>query len=231
MAAQDRVIIRPYPKVVFFYPTFLVALFTMIYGNFGGDPGRLCGIFFSIVFAANLLIFSIEFTKSIFVQIITSVFMLFFMILWIDTYYHILGNLSAVLSSIDIQMNEGFYAFMTFIYALTYAVVMFDTRFEYCEITSNEIIFHAGIFSDVKRYPAPSMKYDQAITDVFEYMLLRSGMIKLRPAGEPEPIILDSVPFVKEKFNELDRILSKTEVEVVQPPPQQSAPISAKTVS
>lgn len=229
MASNDRVIIRPYPKVIFFYPTFFTALIMMIYGNISGDPGRLCGIFFSGVFAANLLIFSLEFKKHIFVQIIISLFMILFMTLWIDTYYHILGNLSAIFDAIDIQMNKGFYAFMTLIYALTYFIVMLDTRFEYCEVTSNEIIVHAGVFSDVKRYPAPSIKYDQSITDVFEYMLLGSGMIKLRPSGEPEPIILDSVPFVKEKFSELDRILSKTEVEIVQQPPQQAAPISAKS--
>jgi len=225
--AMKKLIIRPYPKVVFFYPTFFLSLFILIYANFGGTldgyAGRICGSMFAVVFMFNLLVFALNFTKNIFINIFVGCFALVcLMIAANEKYPEFLGQLGTVIRSVEIVMNKGFYAFMTFAYGLIFLIVFFDTRFEYCEITSNEIIFHYGFLSDVKRYPAPSLKYDQVITDVFEYMLLRAGNIKMTPSGEREPIILENVPFIKRKFKALDEILSATEVQVVPQKPHEN---------
>jgi len=224
--AMKKLIIRPYPKVIFFYPTFFLSLFILIYANFGGAldgyAGRICGSIFAVIFIFNLLVFALNFTKHIFINIFIGCFALAcLMIAANEKYPELLGQLGAVIRGVEIVMNKGFYAFMTFSFGLTFLIVIFDTRFEYCEITPNEIIFHYGFLSDVKRYPAPSLKYDQVITDVFEYMLLRAGNIKLTPAGEREPFILENIPFIKKKFKALDEILSATEVQVVPQKPQQ----------
>lgn len=232
--AADKLIIRSYPKVIFFYPTFLLSVLIMLFAVIA--PGtfqthyfaKICGASFAVMFAFNLMVFAINFTRHIFLNITIGVFTVVFLLLWLNTMFPgLFGSIGEMVRSVEIIMNSGFYAFMSFIFGILYIIVYFDTRFEYWEITSNEIISHTGLFSDVKRYPAPSLKYDQVIGDVFEYMLARSGSIRMTPAGERETIVLENVMFVKKVFDRLDEILSKTEVEVVQNKPQPNPPNQA----
>ena len=232
--AADKLIIRSYPKVIFFYPTFLVSVVIMLFavilpGTFvSPESQKICGAIFALTFAFNLIVFAINFTRHIFLNIMIGVFMLVFLLLWLNTMYPgLFGSIGHMIRSIEIIMNAGFYSFMSFVFGVIFIIVYTDTRFEYWEVTSNEIISHTGFFSDVKRYPAPSLKYDQVISDVFEYMLARAGNIRMTPAGERETIVLENIINVKKVFARLDEILSKTEVEVVQNKPQPNPPNQA----
>jgi len=52
------------------------------------------------------------------------------------------------------------------------------------------------------------------MNDVFEYLLLRSGRLILRPSNEPRAIILENVPFIRTKEETLTRLLGALEVEI-----------------
>ncbi len=216
MYSKEKVIIRQYPKAVFFYPTFLVSLFTMIFINAGFPSNGITGAIFCIAFGFNFLVVAIEFTKNLFINMIIGFTTMIFCGLWLRGIYpDLFGRLLALITNVELTMSDDFYSFMTFIFAATFIFIIIEARFEYCEITSNELIVHSGLFADVKRYPSPSLRYEQSINDVFESMLLRSGRLKLFISGEKEPFILDNVPFIKRKFAALDDILSRTEVKVV----------------
>lgn len=216
MQTKEKVIIRQYPKAVFFYPTFLVSLFIMISVNAGFSADKLAGAIFCLTFGFNFLVVAVEFTKNLFINMIIGFTTLLFCGLWLKGIYPgLFARLLSLLAEIDLTMSADFYAFMTFTFAGAFILILIEARFEYCEITSNELILHSGFFSDVKRYPAPSLRYEQSINDVFESLLLRSGKLKLFITGEKEPVVLENVPFIKRKFAALDDILSRTEVKVV----------------
>jgi hypothetical protein len=188
----------------------------MIFINAGFASNNITGAIFCIAFGFNFLVVALEFTKNLFINMIIGFTTLIFCGLWLRGIYpDLFGRLLTLITNINLTMSDDFYSFMTLIFAVTFIFIIMEARFEYCEITSNELIVHSGLFADVKRYPAPSLRYEQSINDVFESMLLRSGRLKLFISGEKEPVILDNVPFIKRKFAALDEILSRTEVKVV----------------
>jgi hypothetical protein len=79
-------------------------------------------------------------------------------------------------------------------------------------VLSNEIIHHHGILGGIERLPAPGVRLEKDITDVFEYLLLRSGRLVITPAGESRAIILDNVPNINHVEDGVKAILGVTEV-------------------
>ena len=59
-----------------------------------------------------------------------------------------------------------------------------ETRFDYWEVLHNELLHHHGPFGDLERFPAPQLKLDKEIPDIFEYLVLRSGRLIFYPTSE-----------------------------------------------
>lgn len=210
-----KVIIRSYPKTIFFYPTFLLTIVISVLLQFNILDMKILGVIFFVVFSLNFLIVSIEFTKNIFINMIIALIAMIFGGLWLKSIYpNFMNKILILLSNIEITMSEDFYYMMIVLMGSTFLIIMLLTRFEYCEITSNELILYSGLLSEVKRYPTNSLRYEQSVDDVFENILLKSGKLKLFISNEREPIILENVPFIKSKFKLLDEILSYSEVKV-----------------
>ena len=95
--------------------------------------------------------------------------------------------------------NTTFYACMTVTMSIMYLAVFISAKFNYWELTNNELLHHHGLLSDLKRYPAPNLRVDKEINDVFEYMLLGSGRLILHPSTEKRAIVLDNILFVGSK--------------------------------
>jgi hypothetical protein len=92
-----------------------------------------------------------------------------------------------------------------------------NLRFDYWEVTPNELLHHHGVMSDLKRYSAPNMKIDKEITDVFEYLLLGSGRMILHPQGESRAIVLENVLFINRKERAITRMLGALQVRIAPP--------------
>ncbi|MCH9656654.1 MAG: hypothetical protein K0U89_22650, partial [Planctomycetes bacterium] len=69
---------------------------------------------------------------------------------------------------------------------------------------------------DLERFAAPNLKIDKEISDIFEYVLLRSGRLVLHPRNEPRAIVLDNVPFISRKEKQITRMLGALQVQVRQ---------------
>lgn len=72
----------------------------------------------------------------------------------------------------------------------------------------------ASELGDLDRYPAPGVRFDKEISDVFEYLLLRSGRLTLHTSGERRSIVLENVPFITSKEKALTRMLGALQVAV-----------------
>jgi hypothetical protein len=93
-----------------------------------------------------------------------------------------------------------------------YLAVLVAVRYDYWEIQNNELLHHHGFLSDLKRYPAPSLRVDKEINDVFEYMLLQSGRLILHARSESRAIVLDNVLFINRKEALLTKMLGSLQV-------------------
>jgi len=183
---QLRVIIRPLPKVVFFYLTWLTSL---IMGVLPGDPGPTLGLIWMSVFFFNLLVISFDFNeeRSVIFLLggIASVLGLL--------YFGVLGSVGAWFLDLGPAMNRTFYWMMFSGFSLVFACVWLNTRFDYWEFRPNEVVHRYGIFPKMKRYSTEDMRWDKTVPDMLERLMLGTGTIMLTTPHERHPVVLDHV--------------------------------------
>jgi hypothetical protein len=189
---EPRIIVRPMPKVVFFYMTWLASLVFGIIAaaHKGGDTGPLhLGTVWMVIFAFNLLVISFDFTEVVSIAAIAVVLMLIFAGLWLK----FLPFVGEFFSTLNIQMNSGFYFTMFGLFTIVYTVVFVRSRFEYWEFRNNEVLHRAGFFGEIKRYSTEDLRWFKEIPDVLERLLLKSGRMVLTTPRETHPIVLEHV--------------------------------------
>ncbi len=221
---KDRIYLVSYPKIVFLYPTFLMAIFAGIYMQFFGAKGAelasahgniVVGSVFMVIFTLNLIVLSFDFPRA------TSLTLVFFIVALVLGFYLITISmpnfLPSVLDSIrNIKpvANASFYYFFAIVLAIIYFFVWVGVQFDYWEVGPNELLHHHGFLSDLERLSAPNMKIDKEINDLFEYLLLGSGRLILHPSGERKAIVLDNVFFIGQKEREITKMLGALQVQV-----------------
>lgn len=227
-AQPSSVIIRPWPKVVFFYPTFICATIfwfiamlsspvetqaTDVASATDAESSSLGNIFMAVFFF-NLLVFSFDFSRIKSITIVVGIIALVFGLGWADTRWDIFGSIDSVLGTIDIQMNAQFYGFMSGFLALMLLMVLVNTRFNYYEINHREILHHHGYLGDITRMPTAGLHLNKEIYDLMEYLLLRSGRLIFYAAGKREAIVVDNVIGVNKIELRIKDLLSVVAVRV-----------------
>jgi hypothetical protein len=213
----------PYPKVVFFYPAFLaaivIAVWMAITNRFSVDVDDKMAVaatwIFLCILSVNLVIITFDFPRA------TSLTMLFLIaalvlgaVLLSNLFPDTLPAVSEVITRIRPVANATFYIIFASVMALIYVTVFISVRFDYWEVRPNELLHHHGILSDLKRYPAPKLRVDKEINDIFEYLLLRSGRLILQPSSERRAITLENVPFISKKEKDITAMLGALQVQV-----------------
>ncbi|WP_202617422.1 hypothetical protein [Roseimaritima sediminicola] len=221
---SNSILLVPYPKFVFMYPTLLASAIAALVLYFGGyhtiDPATdsvpvaVTAIFLGVTMA-NMLVIIFDFPRA------TSLTMVFVvttavMALWLLTVFQpgILPSMESIFAAIRPAANATFFGCIAVVMTLLYAFVFLCVRFDYWEVRNNELLHHHGVLSDLKRYPAPNLRVDKEINDVFEYMLLGAGRLILHPSSEKRAIVLDNVLFVGQKERELTRVLGSIKVQI-----------------
>ena len=216
----DPVFLVSYPKLVFLYPTVVVALLGAIYMLFkGNDPSQDYATFparvFLLVFMINLVVVSFDFPRT------TSLTWFFATVaacvgLWM--LFHTNADLApwvtAQLQKITPRANAAFYLIFTLTILFLLVCVIISRRFDYWEVRGNELLHHHGVMSDLERFSAPNLRIDKEINDVFEYMLLGSGRLILHPSQERRSIVLENVMFINQKEERITRMLGALQVRV-----------------
>lgn len=225
---SNSILLVPYPKFIFMYPTLLISMIAAVVLYAGGhhtiDPATdslpvlMTGIFLMITMA-NMLVIIFDFPRA---TSLTMVFVITTIVmgLWIFTLFKpgILPSFASIFAVIRPAANATFFACIATVMVLMYGLVFICVRFDYWEVRNNELLHHHGFLSDLKRYPAPNLRVDKEINDVFEYLLLGAGRLILHPTTEKRAIVLDNVLFVGKKEQELTRVLGSIKVQIGNPP-------------
>jgi hypothetical protein len=218
----SRVLLVPYPKIIFMYPILIAAVVAAIILSFVHDPlnpaSRVNGavsIVFLVLLGVNLVILAFDFPRT------TSLALFFFAValvlgaLLLFTFEpQILPWITHFLKKFRPLANPHFYWGFGGMLGVILLLVLLVARFDYWEVRPNELLHHHGFLSNLERYAAPNLRIDEEITDVFEYLLLRSGRLIIQESSEHRPIVLDNVPFIRAKEEKITRMLGALQVEV-----------------
>ncbi len=218
----SRVLLVPYPKIIFMYPILIASVVAAIILSFVHnplDPGSAVSGAVSVVFlvllGVNLVILAFDFPRT------TSLALFFFAValvlgaLLLSTFQpKIIPWILGFLKEFRPLANPHFYWGFGGMLGVILLLVLFVARFDYWEVRPNELLHHHGFLSNLERYAAPNLRIDEEITDVFEYLLLRSGRLIIQESSEHRPIVLDNVPFIRAKEAKITRMLGALQVEV-----------------
>lgn len=222
--APESVIIRPWPKVIFLYPTFVVAtiFFLLSWLGIGKAEGaigsQVLGNTFMLVLLLNLLVFSFDFSRIKSITIVIAAIAIVLLVLWLDTKADLTGFLGRLFQSIDIQANTAFYGFLSAGLGFLLLLVFVNTRFNYYEVNAREILHHHGYLGDIQRWSTEGLEMNKEIADVVEFLLMRSGRLIFRPATAKTAIVLDNVANVNQIEKDVNDLLSVVAVRMNQQP-------------
>ncbi len=209
----ERIVIRTFPKVVFLYPTLIVSLICAFFMQVGVGQPTDWGHAFMIVFAFNICVLAFDFPRTASLTLIFSIIALVLAAVLINERVEFLPGLADMTGNVNPSANATFYWYLSAILGIIFGLVWLIHRYiDYWEVLSNELIHHHGILGGIQRLPAPGIKLDKEITDVFEYLLLRSGRLVIHAPGESRAIVLDNVPNINRVEDGVKAILGVTEV-------------------
>lgn len=221
---KKRILLVPYPKFIFMYPTLIVSIVASLILYIGNyhvvDPSTqtvpvvLTGLFLAVLMA-NMFVIVFDFPRA---TSLTLVFVITTLALgaWMLglTRPDLLPSIEGLLLRIRPAANATFFLCISTAMSLMYLAVFISAKFNYWELSNNELLHHHGMLSDLKRYPAPNLRVDKEINDVFEYMLLGAGRLILHPSTEKRSIVLDNILFVGSKERELTSMLGSIKVKI-----------------
>lgn len=179
-------------------------------------PQNLLGVLFLVVLGFNLVVMGLDFPRFELIGIILAVLFTTFFVLWLGSYFDLdlLRPINALLGSIYMFANAGFYLMYFLMVMIVLAIVYITRWLDYWEIMPNEILHHHGPLSDLERFPTLNLKFDKEIPDVLEYVLLGAGRLVLRVPNVDRAIILENVLFISSKEEALKRLMSRLDVRI-----------------
>jgi hypothetical protein len=186
---DTRVSVRAYPKVIFFWLTWVVSLIAGIIEGASGSPPTHLGSVWMCIFAFNLLVISFDFTEVISVMILALVGLLVFA----GLYFDFLGFVGTFFRDLKLHMGTSFYYTMFGLFTLVYGIVYVKTRFDYWEFRHNEVIHRRGVFADLRRYSTEDLRWFKEVPDVLERILCGAGRMILTTPREKHPIVIQHV--------------------------------------
>ncbi|QDT61061.1 hypothetical protein SV7mr_35920 [Stieleria bergensis] len=219
-----RILLVPYPKFVFMYPTLIVSCVCWLVLWVGGFktanpeedilPVVMTQIFLAVSMA-NLFVLVFDFPRA------TSLTLIFLVTtaalgIWLTVTFQpdLIPAFVGFITSLRPVANANFFM-CTFLGMLVmYIAIFISTKFNYWELSNNELLHHHGMLSDLKRYPAPNLRVDKEINDVFEYILLGSGRLILHPTTEKRAIVLDNILWVSKREQEMTKMLGSIKVKI-----------------
>lgn len=217
-ATPKSIFLVAHPKIVFLYPTFVMALagfYYMVSKTPEGETAHFVSRLFLFVLAPNLVVIAFDFPRTtsltLFfaaVAIVVGLFLAF------DYYPNLWPQLHQLIVSLKPTANSTFYFMFAGILALIYLAVVIQVQFDYWEVRKNELLHHHGIWGNLERFAAPSLRIDKEIDDIFDNLLLRSGRLVLHPSDERRAIVLDNVFFINQKEAQLIKMLGSLEVQL-----------------
>lgn len=211
---QEKIRIRSYPKIIFFYPLFITSLvmwiIQMVADVGGGGPIAFLGYFWVAMFFINSFVIGFDFSSAKFFVLI----LLIIIAAVIGIFVVMLGDFNIPnISGFNFGLTAEFYLGITIILGFILAIVVINAQFNYWELEQNEMYHKSGVFSSAERYPTEKLRLKKAIPDVFEFLFLRAGSLTLIPGDREDAIHLNTVLNINNLIDQIDRMLSYVSVE------------------
>ena len=209
---KDQVILRNFPKAIFFTPLFLISVIFWIIQSFFTDLNPWLGIIWVIIFFSNFTVTALDFPSYRVLILILGIVIIALLALFLGL-IPTLKELGIIGQNFRIGLPAEFYMIMTIILGLILGLVLLSTRFDYYRIERNEVIHKTGFFStSIERYPVRGLRVKKEIPDLFEYFLFKAGTITLMFAKNDKIVHLNTVLNVKKKAERIDFLLSSLHV-------------------
>lgn len=174
-----------------------------------------CARIFLAVLGFNLVVISFEFPRT---TSLTWFFAISTLCLASWFLFSLYDNLAPALLqgvlSIKPMANGSFYMIFTAIMLALFVAVLISRRVDYWEVRGNELLHHHGFLSNLERFNAPNLRIDKEITDLFEYLLLRSGRLVIHCSNERRAIVLENVLGIDKKERQITQMLGALQVRV-----------------
>jgi hypothetical protein len=174
-----------------------------------------CARIFLAVLGMNLVVISFEFPRT---TSLTWFFAISTLCLASWFLFSLYDNLAPALLqgvlAIKPLANGSFYMIFTTIMLLLFVAVLVSRRVDYWEVRGNELLHHHGFLSNLERFNAPNLRIDKEITDLFEYLLLRSGRLVIHCSNERRAIVLENVLGIDKKERQITQMLGALQVRV-----------------
>jgi hypothetical protein len=214
--AITEVILRSYPKVIFFWPllvtSFILWLLQLAVDASSGSSAPIAwfGYIWFIMFFINIFVIAFDFSSTkFFVLILIAVVVLLLLAFLVLPQIQLPSTPSFEFNPL---LSAEFYFLMTIILVFILGIVVISAQFDYWKIEQNEIYHKAGIFTSAERIPTKSLRIKKSIPDVFEFFILRAGTIVLQP-GHGDVIPLATVLNINKKQEQIDVLLSHISTE------------------
>ncbi|MCA9519136.1 MAG: hypothetical protein KC635_29575 [Myxococcales bacterium] len=185
--AHLRVVVRPLPKVVFFYLTWLASLVCAIATE--ADAVPWAGAVWMSAFLFNLLVISFDFNEERSLIVVLLIVVAFLALLYAGA----LADVGSFVEKLKPVMNATFYWMVFGAFSVIFLFVWLQSRINYWIIEPNEVVHRYGLFPKMKRFPTESLRWDKSVPDLLERLLLGSGTIVLTTPSEKFPIVIDHV--------------------------------------
>jgi hypothetical protein len=211
---QHKLIIRSWPKMIFLWPTAAVSLIAGTVGMFTDGWGEIFGHIFVVCFFLNLAVLTFDFPRSTSLTIFITVITVVLGVVLLNQKFGVIEPLQKWLAALDVNASAEFYFAIFISMLILYFGMAIVTRFDYWELTSNELIHHTGLLGDVERFSTAGLKLNTELNDVFEYILAGAGRIIINIPGQQRPYVLDNVLRIKSILNVSKELLSRRVVEV-----------------
>lgn len=214
---HHEVIIRPLPKAVFLYPTFIAMIGMGVLAKWWPEHTITGSLIFLAIFFINFGVLALDFSRASFFALFTSTGMLLLLGFVVDyDFVEFLPQAISLGRNLSPTANDHLYFALASAMALIYAfVLIFDVRRNYWKVTANGISHHHG-FGNSQDYSAQGITLQKDITDVFEYVLLGSGRLMIHPADGPS-IVLENVPHINRTYARIETVTEATNVYPVNP--------------
>lgn len=213
-ALPKRLVIRPWPKMILLWPTGTVAFFMALANYFYPAGQYIWGGVFLIVMAVNLFVLTFDFPRATSLTVAMSILAVILLLLLINHSFSIIDPLKSFFINRAIYASTEFYWSMFLVFGFLFIGMFIVTRFEYWELTPNEIVHHHGFLGDTERYSTAGIKLNREIVDVFEYVLAGAGRLVLLIPAAPRPVVLENVLNINRITALSDRILDARMVRI-----------------
>lgn len=213
---MEKLVFRSWPKLIFSWPTAFGAALAGLLIQLQPTLAIPTTLAFLLLFSTNLMVLGFEFSRAVSMTLFFALAAAAVSALWLNQSLGYFVPLQAWIAARKIQASYEFYYAYSATYLLMFALMYLKTRFDYWELTPNELVHKKGLFGKNERFSTQQLRFTKEIPDLFEYLIGGAGRLIIQVPGR-WPIFLENVIGIRHVEAVSDKLLDANVVRM-QPP-------------